>query len=61
MNIEELEFIIGKLWEKQQLITRNPVAKEILNGTGTSQAMNKIRKGIRQTDKEEGQDMHKFV
>ncbi|KKO21197.1 MAG: hypothetical protein DCC43_06535 [Candidatus Brocadia sp.] len=61
VNIEELECIIGKLWEKQQLIARNPAAKGNLNKTHNSPAMNKNRKVIRQSDKEGEHDIHEFV
>ena len=59
VNIKELEFVIGKLWEKQQLITQNPLAKEQLNERRNVSALNSS-KVIRQSDKGEGQGMNKF-
>lgn len=59
VNIEELEFVIGKLWEKQQLIIQNSVVKEPLTERRNVSALHS-RKVIRQSDKGEGQGMNKF-
>ena len=60
VNIVELELIVGKLWEKQQLIAQNPVVKEKLNETCDSSTVNRNKNVIRQSDKEGGHGMHKF-
>lgn len=44
VNIEELKLIIGRLWERQQLMPQNPVVKEKLNEIRNASAMNKTER-----------------